>query len=149
MRRPILAASIALAASLLLGPIARAQLAFPAPESIRLGLSVLAQVVASTGRMIAAGRYAQLPAQSNELEAGIESVLRGVGDPPPAFKTQLVPLIAQLRVASGALREAATHHRESMLPVVHDQLAEAVQSLISLFPENLRPPASAGEPKKD
>ncbi|MGH8150549.1 MAG: hypothetical protein ACRETB_11330 [Steroidobacteraceae bacterium] len=138
MTRP---ASVLVTAGLLLGAAAWAQMPFKSPQSVRLGLSVMSQVVANCGRLIAAGHYAEIPAQANELEAGIASLQRGLGDQPQPFESQLVPLIAQLRVASGALREAATHHRESMLPVVRDQLAETVQSIVALFPENLRPVA--------
>lgn len=146
MHRPTRAAAILLTAATLLGANAWAQLGFRAPESVRLGLSVMSQVVANTGRLIAAGRYAELPAQANEIEAGIASLRRGLGDQPSSFQMKLVPLIAQLRVASGAMTEAATHHRESMLPIVHDQLAQAVSALIALFPQSLRPAASSSHP---
>jgi hypothetical protein len=144
MRRPNRATALLLAVTLLLGASARAQLGFKAPESVRLGLSVLSQVVANTGRLIAAGRYEELPSQAREVEAGIDSLQRGLGDQPQAFETKLVPIIAELRVASGAMSEAATHDRTAMLPVVHDQLAQAVSALIELFPRNLRPAAHAG-----
>lgn len=145
MRRLIRPASLFLIAAALLGTNAWAQLGFKAPQSVRLGLSVMSQVVANSGRLIAARRYGKLPGEARELEASIDSLQRGLGPQPPAFKKQLVPLIAQLRVASGALREAATHHRASMLPLVHDQLAQAVSKLIALFPEDVRPrPAAAG-----
>jgi hypothetical protein len=149
MRRPTRAAATVLTAAALLGAAAWAQLGLRSPQSVRLGLSVISQVVANTGRLIAAGRYAELPAQANELDAGIASLQRGLGDQPSSFKTKLVPIIAQLRVASGAMREAATHHRESMLPVVHDQLAQAVSDLVALFPQNLRPATGAVRPRSD
>lgn len=146
MPRLTRAASVVAMAGWLLGTCAWAQAPLKSPESVRVGLSVMSQVVANCGRLIAAGRYAEIPAQASELEAGIASLQRGLGEQPPSFTSRLVPLIAQLRVASGALREAATHHRESMLPVVRDQLAEAVQSIIALFPQSVRPAAHASEP---
>ncbi len=138
MRRPIPAA-LAVLTAVLLSASASAQTVFKAPDSVRLGLSVMSQVVASSGRLIAAGHYTELPAQANEIDAGIASLQRGLGEQPSSFIMKLTPLIAQLRVACGAMREAATHDRASMLPLVHDQLAEAVTSIIELFPENVRP----------
>jgi hypothetical protein len=144
MHRPARAASMLPAIGLLLGAAVCAQTAFRAPESIRVGLSVMSQVVESTGRLIAAGRYDQLPAESSEFEAGLTALQQGLGDQPSPLRTKIEPLLARARVAASAMSEAVAAHRDSMLPVAHDQLADAVQSIIALFPESLRP-APAGE----
>ncbi len=146
MRRLVCIAKAFLAAGALLATAVHAQMAFRAPESVRVGLSVMSQVVDTTGRLIAAKRYEQLPAESNEFQAGVTSLEQGLGDQPTQFKLQIEPLLARARVAASAMSEAVTSHRESMLPVAHDQLADAVQSLIALFPPSLRPQADAGKP---
>ncbi len=143
MRRSACVASLLAAAGLLLAAAVCAQSAFRAPESIRVGLSVMSQVVENTGRLIAAGRYDQLPAESNEFEAGMTALEQGLGDQPSPFKTRIDPLLARARVAASAMSEAVASRRDSMLPVAHDQLADAVRSIIALFPESLRPAAGA------
>ncbi len=144
MHRPARAASMLPAIGLLLGAAVCAQTAFRAPESIRVGLSVMSQVVENTGRLIAAERYDQLPAESREFEAGMTALQQGLGDQPSQLRTQIEPLLARARVAASAMSEAVAAHRDSMLPVTHDQLADAVRSIIALFPESLRP-QPAGE----
>ncbi len=143
MRRPVCVATLLAAISLLLAAAVGAQTAFRTPASIRVGLSVMSQVVENTGQLIASGRYDQLPAESNEFEAGVTALEQGLGDQPSPFKTRIEPLLAKARVAASAMSEAVASHRNSMLPVAHDQLADAVQSLIALFPQSLRPPAAA------
>lgn len=145
MHRPARAASILPALGLLLGAAVCAQTAFRAPESIKVGLSVMSQVVENTGRLIAAGRYDQLPAQSSEFEAGMTSLQQGLGDQPSQLRKTIEPMLARARVAASAMSEAVASHRDSMLPIAHDQLADAVQSIIALFPESLRPPPAGGE----
>ncbi len=142
MRRPACVAILFTASGLLLAAGVWAQAVFRAPESVRLGLSVMSQVVENTGRLIAAGRYDQLPAESNEFEAGVTALEQGLGNPPTPFKTRIEPLLARARVAASAMSEAVASHRNSMLPVAHDQLADAVQSLIAMFPASLQPPAA-------
>lgn len=143
MRRSARAASALPALGMLLAAVVCAQTALRAPESIRVGLGVMNQVVDNSARLIAAGRYDQLPAQTNEFEAAVTSLEQGLGDQPSPLKTRIELLLARARVAASAMSEAVASHRESMLPVAHDQLADAVRSIIALFPESLRPTEAA------
>jgi hypothetical protein len=132
-----------LAATVLGGPRARAESSFRAPESIRMGLGILNGVVIDSGRLIAAASYDQLPKQAERFEAGMAALQQGLGEGASPFRKQIEPLIARARVASSAMSEAARARRTSMLPVAHQQLADAVKALIALFPPDLRPAAPA------
>lgn len=124
-----------------------AQLSLKSPDSVKVGLSVLTQVVASTGQSIATRRYDRLPAEANELEAGLDELQKGLGDPHSELSLRVGLLTAKARVAAGALSEAYRADRASMLPLAHRQLAEAVRSIIALFPERLRPVAPSHPPR--
>ncbi len=139
MPGPARIASALPALALLLAASVCAQTPLRAPQSIRIGLSVMSQVVENSGRLIAAGRYGELPAQSSEFEAGLTALEQGLGDQPSPLKASLEPLLARARVAASAMSEAVASQRDSMLPVAHDQLADAVRSIIALFPDSLRP----------
>jgi hypothetical protein len=145
MRRPLRAALVGLCTLLLAqslcGPTARAQASFPAPESIRMGLAILNQVVTDSGRAIAAGSYDQLPRQSDQFDRGVAAVEQGLGDGHSQFRRDVERVLARARVASGAMSDAATAHRTAMLPAAHQQLADAVRALNALFPPELRPEA--------
>jgi hypothetical protein len=130
-----------LLAAVVLGPAARAQSTFRAPESVKIGLGILHQVVVDSGRLITAGSYDQLPQQSDRFEAGMAALQQGLGEGASPFRKQIEPLIARARVASSAMSEAAKARRTSMLPVAHKQLADAVSALIALFPPDMRPAA--------
>lgn len=95
--------------------------------------------VADSERLIASHDYGQLPRESNEFEAGLIALEQGLGNQPSPLKSKLEPLIAKARVASSAMTEAAEAHRDSMLPLAHRQLAEAVTAIIAAFPPALRP----------
>lgn len=95
--------------------------------------------VADSERLIASHDYGQLPRESNEFEAGLIALEQGLGDQPSPLKSKLEPLIAKARVASSAMTEAAEAHRDSMLPLAHRQLSEAVTAIIAAFPPALRP----------
>ncbi len=126
----------------MLGP-ARAESTFRAPESIRVALRTLNEVVIESGRLIAAGHYDALALQTQRFEAGVTALQQGLGEGASPLQKQLEPLLARARVASNAMSEAAGAQRISMLPVAHRQLAQAVTAIIALFPPDLRP-ADAG-----
>ncbi|HTW37863.1 MAG TPA: hypothetical protein VMD49_04775 [Steroidobacteraceae bacterium] len=144
MRRPMRAATVlALAGSLLalavLGLEARAQSSLRAPESVRIGLGILDEVVTDSGRLITAADYDALPRQTERFEAGVTALEQGLGEDSSPLRKQIEPLLARARVAASAMREAASARRISMLPIAHQQLADAVHALIALFPPDLRP----------
>jgi hypothetical protein len=126
-----------------LGSAARAESSLRAPEAVKLGLGILKEVVTDSGRLIAAGRYDDLPGESDRFEAGMADLQQGLGAGTSPFRKQLEPLIARARVASSAMSEAARARRTSMLPIAHEQLAQAVDALIQLFPPDLRPVSRA------
>jgi hypothetical protein len=122
----------------LCAPAARAQSSAPGPESIRTGLAILDQVVADSGRLIAAGSYDQLPRQSDQFESGATVLEQGLGDTPAQFRRDVERVLARARVASGAMSDAAAAHRTALLPAAHQQLADAVRALDVLFAPELR-----------
>jgi hypothetical protein len=138
--RPLRAALVvAVAGSALLGVSVAAQGTLTAPQSIRIGLGIMNQVVTDTARLIAEQSFDQLPRESDRFEAGVEALQQGLGDAPSPLRKQIEPLVARARVAASAMIEAARSHRTAMLPVAHEQLASAVSSLVALFPSELRP----------
>lgn len=144
MGRPMRAATVSALAGLLLGLAAlgleaRAQSSLRAPESVKIGLGILEEVVIDSGRLIAAEDYDALPRQADRFEAGMAALEQGLGEGASPLRKQIEPLIARARVASSAMSEAARARRTSMLPIAHQQLADAVDALIPLFPPDLRP----------
>lgn len=123
---------------------ARAQSTMRSPESVQTALGILSQVVADSGKLIAARRYDQLPRESNEFEAAVTVLEQGLGNQSSTLKSKLEPLVGKARVASSAMREAVEAHRDSMLPLAHRQLAQAVSEIIASFPASLRPAAGNG-----
>ena len=121
-------------------PGARAQSASTA-ESIQSALGILSRVVTDSGKLIADRRYDQLPGESNEFEAALTALEQQLGSRPSPLRTKLEPLIGKARIASSAMREAVEAHRDSMLPLAHHQLADAVNEIIASFPPQLRPEA--------
>ncbi|MGH8261246.1 MAG: hypothetical protein ACREUG_16315, partial [Steroidobacteraceae bacterium] len=135
----LIAACAALSAgALLAGPAAQAQGTLSSPASIRAALGIMSRVVAESGRLIAARRYDQLPRESNEFEAGLIDLEQGLGNQ-PALREKLEPLVGKARIASSAMSEAVGAHRDSMIPLTHEQLADAVSEIIASFPASLRP----------
>jgi hypothetical protein len=130
---------VALCALGLLCPAARGQSFVGSQDKVKSGLATMNAVVAQSERLIAAHDYSQLPRQSNEFEAGLIALEQGLGSQPSALKSKLEPLIAKARVASNAMSEAAQSHRDSMLPLTHRQLSEAVSAIIASFPAALQP----------
>ena len=108
-------------------------------DRIKTGLATMNAVVTQSQRLIAAHDYAQLPGQSREFEAGLIALEQGLGSQPSELKSKLEALIGKARVASSAMSEAAQSHRDSMLPLTHKQLAEAVSAIIASFPAALQP----------
>jgi hypothetical protein len=102
---------------------------------------MLSQVVADSGKLIADHHYDQLPRESSEFEAALTSLEQGLGNHPSPLRTQLEPLVGKARIASSAMREAVEAHRDSMLPLAHRQLADAVSQIIESFPPAMRPGA--------
>jgi hypothetical protein len=139
---PILLGAAWLAAACAAAPIASAQAAVRAPMSVRDALDIMSRVVADSEQMIASRRYDQLPRETREFEAGLTALEQGVGTQPSQLRSRLEPLIAKARVASSAMSEAAQSNRDSMLPLTHRQLADAVNAIIAAFPEDLRPGAA-------
>jgi hypothetical protein len=125
------------------GPLARADSSLGAPESVKMGLGILNDVVVNSGRLIAAGSYDELPKQADRFEAGMAALQQGLGEGASPFRKQIEPLLARARVASSAMSEAARSHRTEMLPIAHRQLADAVRALIALFPPELQPAGAA------
>lgn len=121
------------------GPAARAQSTMSSTESVRSALEVLSRVVAESGKLIAAHRYDQLPGESNQVEAGLAALDRGLGKGPSPLRSKLEPFVGKARIASSAMSEAVEAHRDSMLPLAHRQLADAVREIIASFPPQLRP----------
>ncbi|HTX23386.1 MAG TPA: hypothetical protein VMD03_01910 [Steroidobacteraceae bacterium] len=140
-RAAVVAAAVV---AVLLGAPVEAQGTFKAPESIKIGLATMNQVVTDTARLIAAHSFDQLPRESDRFEAGVEALQQGVGDAPSPLRKQIEPLIGRARIAASAMAEAARSHRTAMLPIAHDQLASAVSSLVALFPPELRPAPPPG-----
>jgi len=108
-------------------------------ESVQSALGILSQVVSDSGKLIAAHRYDQLPREANEFEAGLTALEQQLGNRPSILRAQLEPLVGKARVASSAMREAVEAHRDSMVPLAHRQLADAVSEIIATFPPALRP----------
>lgn len=118
---------------------AGAQSTMRSPESVKSALGILSRVVVESGKLIAAHRYDQLPRESNEFEAGLTALQQGLGNGPSPLNSKLEPLVGKARVASSAMSEAVEAHRDSMLPLAHRQLADAVSEIIASFPPDLRP----------
>lgn len=112
------------------------------PEAVRGALAGMNEVVEHSGRLIASHDYSQLPGQANEFEARLIAFEQGIGPQPSELKSKLEPLIGKARVASSAMSEAAQSHRDSLLPLTHRQLAEAVSAIIAAIPPALRPTPS-------
>lgn len=125
-------------------PAARAQGTQAAPGSVQSALDVLSRVVAESGEMIAAHRYGELPRESDEFEAGLTALEKTLGSRPSTLRTKLEPLIGKARIASSAMSEAVKARRDSMLPLAHRQLADAVRDIIDSFPPELRPAPGSG-----
>jgi hypothetical protein len=112
------------------------------PDAVRGALAGMNEVVEHSGRLIASRDYSQLPGQANEFEARLIAFEQGIGSQPSELKSTLEPLIAKARVASNAMSEAAQSHRDSLLPLTHQQLAGAVSAIIAAVPPSLRPTPS-------
>jgi hypothetical protein len=97
------------------------------------------EVVKQSGRQVAGHDYGLLPRQAKEFEAHLTAFEKALGSQPSDLKSKLDPLIAKARVASSAMSEAAESHRDSMLPLTHRQLADAVSAIIASVPAALRP----------
>jgi len=120
-------------------PATRAQSTMQSTESLQSALGVLSQVVTDSGKLIADHRYDQLPRESNEFEAALTTLEQRLGNHPSTLRTELEPLVGKARIASSAMREAVEAHRDSMLPLAHRQLADAVNEIIASFPPAMRP----------
>ncbi len=145
MRRLILVSETLLLFALL-GSAAWGQSVVRSADAVRSALAGMSEVVNQSGRLITSHDYGQLPREANEFEAHLIAFEQGLGTQPSALKSKLEPLIAKARVASSAMNEAAESHRDSMLPLAHHQLEDAMAAMIAAMPESLRPNLRGASP---
>lgn len=110
-----------------------------APGSVKDALGLMSRVVSDSGQLIASHHYDELPRESRDLEAGLATLERGLQQQPTGLRSKLQSLVGKARIASSAMTEAVEAHRDSMLPLAHRQLADAVSAIIATVPPDLRP----------
>ena len=139
MKRGLMIPALIAAAGLLFGAAATAQTALKSPQSVKMALRILNQVVGHTGRLIDAKNYDIVPREQQELDSGAALLREAIAGEPAPFKAKVEPLIDQAVRAGGEMGAAAKAHDDAKLATTHDGLAAAVKSVIEQFPEDLRP----------
>jgi hypothetical protein len=115
-------------------------------ESVRIGLTMMSDVVVHSDGLIAAHAYEQFPQQQAQFEQGLSTLQRGMTLAPPEHMQLLERLLAKARVAASGMTEAARTHNDSLLKITHDQLAAAVSGTIRIFPSYLQPAPGGAAP---
>jgi hypothetical protein len=140
-RREILIGSLSLAA--LVCGSALAQKTLTSPAQVQKALGTLNRVVGHTQRLIAAGNFARLPHENAEFEEGLEALERGIAREPSDFKAKVEPFMKQAKAASQGLADASVEHDATQLDAAHKTLENAVQQVLRVFPDSVRPPQLA------
>jgi len=118
---------------------ASAQVVVREPAMVKTGLTELDQIVSQSALLISSGSYDQLQREPDRLEAGLAALRSGLGDQSTGSRALLDLLTARARVAASGMGEAARTHNVSMLRITESQLAQAVEAITALCPQELRP----------
>jgi hypothetical protein len=117
------------------------------PDQVRTGLRIMNQVVGHTGRLIAAKNYDQVPREGGEFTEGAGLLRTAIAGEPADFKAKATPAIDKAAAASAALSEASKSHDDAKVGPAHAAFASAVQALIALFPDAVKPATPTPAPK--
>ena len=113
-----------------------------AQDSVKKGLRIFNQVVAHTGRLVAAKSYENVGHEHEEVIEGAEILREGLAGGAADLKAKAEPAIVKAVAASTALKDISATKDATKTEAAHAAYAAAVKELIALFPADMHPPAA-------
>ena len=139
--RLILGVSLALAAA---APTFAADL--QSPDSVKMGLRILAGVYGDMDRKLAAVQYDRLPHENQEFQEGSGALRDAVANEPAGFKAKVESTLENALAASTHVADVSATHDKTQVKSAIDSLATSLRALNALFPEALRAEPGTVEP---
>jgi hypothetical protein len=128
-----LLATVALAATM---PAAATDL--HAPDSVKMGLRILAGVYGDMDRKLAADQYDRLPHENQEFQEGSGALHDAVAGEPADFRKRVEATLQSTLAAATHVADVSATHDKAKVKTALDALAAAMRKLNALFPESLR-----------
>ena len=133
LRLIMLGASLALAA---VAPTFAADL--KSPDSVKMGLRILAGVYGDMDRKLAADQYDRLPHENQEFQEGSGALRDAVANESADFKAKVESTLRSALAASTHVADVSATHDKKQVKSALDNLATSLRALNALFPDGLR-----------
>jgi hypothetical protein len=122
------------------------------PDSVNMGLRILASVYGDMDRKLAADQFDRLPHENQEMQEGSGALRDAIANEPADFKARVEASLKNSLTASTHVADVSATHDKAQVKSALDALATSLRNLNALFPEGLRTepgtvaPGRAGAP---
>ena len=108
------------------------------PDSVKMGLHILAGVYGDMDRKLAAEQYDRLPHENQEFQEGSGALRDAVAHEPASFKGKVEATLKDTLAAAQKVADTSKTHDKARVSAALGALATSMKTLNALFPAPLR-----------